>query len=97
MSPSLRRREKTDRTGEIPGCNLSLLKTDVLSSQDRVLVELFKFAKEEHVVKIDEFLSYMHEKVDMKELYRSLNKLERLSCIERSETEINLIEEIVLR
>ena len=69
----------------------------MLSSQDRVLVELFKFAKEEHVVKIDEFLSYMHEKVDMKELYRSLNKLERLSCIERSETEINLIEEIVLR
>lgn len=74
------------------------LSTIPLSSIDgRVLVELFKFAKEEHVIKFDAFFSYMHGKIDTKELYRSLNKLERLSCIERSDTDINLIEEILIK
>jgi hypothetical protein len=69
-----------------------------LSSTDgRVLVELFKFAKEEHMIKTDEFFAYMKGKMDIKELYGSLNKLEKLNCIERSDFEINLIETIIFK
>lgn len=76
------------------------LQIDPLSPTDgKVLVELFKLAKEERVLKIDEFLAYMKSKMDVRALYGSLNKLEKLNCIDRSDsdTEIRLIETIIFK